>query len=89
MEPSPPEERGGFQGFEEAVGTMEGQGVAASAASEAGRHGEPGAGAVVAADKGYDAVSARVSAITGAIPNIPNRSNRRPGSAGRTRCQQS
>ena len=29
---------------------MEGQGVAASAASEAGRHGEPGAGAVVAAD---------------------------------------
>src|ERR1700723_1449072 len=29
---------------------MEGQGVAASAASEAGRHGEPGAGAIVAAD---------------------------------------
>ena len=29
---------------------MEGQGVAASAASEAGRHGEPGAGAVVAAE---------------------------------------
>ena len=29
---------------------MEGQGVAASAAFEAGRHSEPGAGAVVAAD---------------------------------------
>src|SRR3984957_18629224 len=29
---------------------MEGQGVAASAASEAGRHGEPGAGAIAAAD---------------------------------------
>src|SRR5580700_4010534 len=29
---------------------MEGQGVAASAASEAGRHGESGAGAVVATD---------------------------------------
>src|ERR1700732_1797338 len=48
--PVPPGERGGFQGFEEAVGTMEGQGVAGAAASEAGRHGEPGAGAVVAAD---------------------------------------
>src|ERR1700722_14033150 len=29
---------------------MEGQGVSASAASEAGRHGEPGAGAIAAAD---------------------------------------
>src|SRR5271169_4810585 len=29
---------------------MEGQGVAASAASEAGRHGDPGVGAVAAAD---------------------------------------
>ena len=47
-----PEERRGFQGFEEAVGTMEGQGVAASAASEAGRTSEPAVGAVVAA--GFD-----------------------------------
>ena len=44
---------------------MEGQGVTASAASEAGRHGEPGAGAIAAADFDDPGVTHVTSDTTG------------------------